>query len=79
MESAIIEPYLMSLLANRINSIAIRMNNAMVKSARSSILALARDCSTAICDGNGDVLSDDAITRGLFNGQPPVFFAAFSG
>ena len=32
------------------------MTNAMVKGARSSVLALARDCSTAICDGNGDVL-----------------------
>jgi N-methylhydantoinase B len=33
------------------------MNNIMVKSARSSVMALARDCSTAICDGHGDVLA----------------------
>ena len=52
-----IEPHLMSLLASRIGSIAIRMNNAMVKAARSSVLALCRDLSSAICDGNGDVLA----------------------
>jgi N-methylhydantoinase B len=52
-----IEPYLMSLLASRIGSISVQMNNVMVKGARSSVLALARDCSTAICDANGDVLA----------------------
>ena len=52
-----IEPYLMALLASRIGSISIQMNNTMIKGARSSVLALARDCSTAICDGNGDVLA----------------------
>jgi N-methylhydantoinase B len=52
-----IEPYLMALLASRIGSISVQMNNIMVKSARSSVMALARDCSTAICDGKGDVLT----------------------
>lgn len=52
-----IEPYLMALLASRIGSISIQMNNIMVQSARSSVMALARDCSTAICDRNGDVLA----------------------
>ena len=52
-----IEPYLMSLLASRIGSISVQMNNIMVKSARSSVMALARDCSTAICDGHGEVLT----------------------
>lgn len=47
----------MSLLASRIGSISVQMNNVMVKGARSSVLALARDCSTAICDANGDVLA----------------------
>jgi N-methylhydantoinase B len=46
----------MSLLSSRIGSISVQMNNAMVKGARSSVLSLARDCSTAICDGNGAVL-----------------------
>lgn len=52
-----LEPYLMALLASRIGSISIQMNNIMVQSARSSVMALARDCSTAICDRNGDVLA----------------------
>jgi N-methylhydantoinase B len=52
-----IEPYLMALLASRIGSISVQMNNIMVKSARSSVLALARDCSTAICDRQGDVIA----------------------
>ncbi len=57
MNSKKIEPYLMALLASRIGSISVQMNNVMVKGARSSVLALARDCSTAICDANGDVLA----------------------
>jgi N-methylhydantoinase B len=52
-----IEPYLMSLLASRIGNISIQMENSMIKSARSSVLALARDCSTAICDGQGNLLA----------------------
>jgi N-methylhydantoinase B len=52
-----IEPYLMALLASRLGSISVQMNNIMIKSARSSVLALARDCSTAILDAKGDVLA----------------------
>ncbi len=52
-----IEPYLMALLASRLGSISIQMNNIMIRSARSAVLALARDCSTAICDFNGDVIT----------------------
>jgi len=55
--SSRIEAYLMSLLASRLGSISVQMNNAIVKSARSSVLSLARDCSTAILDKNGDVLT----------------------
>jgi len=51
------EPYLMSILASRVGNISVQMNNAMIKSARSAVIALARDCSTAICDAKGDVLS----------------------
>ncbi len=52
-----IKPYLMALLASRLGSISVQMNNIMIKSARSSVLALARDCSTAICDASGEVLT----------------------
>ena len=52
-----LEPYLMSLLASRLSSISVQMNNVMVKSARTSVLAVARDGSTAICDGRGDTLT----------------------
>jgi N-methylhydantoinase B len=52
-----IEPYLMTLLASRIGNISVQMNNAMIKGSRSAVLALCRDCSTAICDANGDVLA----------------------
>jgi N-methylhydantoinase B len=56
-KSMILEPYLMALLASRVGSISIQMNNIMIRSARSSVLALARDCSTAICDFKGDVVT----------------------
>ncbi|MFH1090074.1 MAG: hydantoinase B/oxoprolinase family protein [Pseudomonadota bacterium] len=52
-----IEPYLMSLLASRIGNISIRMSDAMIKASRSAVMAMARDCSTAICDGQGEVLA----------------------
>jgi len=52
-----IEPYLMALLASRVGSISVQMNNIMIKSARSSVLALARDCSTAVLDADGQVLA----------------------
>lgn len=51
------ESYLMSILSSRIGNISVQMNNAMIRSARSAVIALARDCSTAICDAKGDVLS----------------------
>ena len=47
LEEKKIEPYLMALLASRIGNISVQMNNIMVRSARSSVLALARDCSTS--------------------------------
>jgi N-methylhydantoinase B len=52
-----LEPYLLALLASRMGSISIQMNNIMIRSSRSSVLALARDCSTAICDFSGDVIT----------------------
>lgn len=52
-----IDHYLMSLLASRIANISVQMSNALIKSSRSSVLALARDCSTAICESDGGVLA----------------------
>ena len=56
-EAKRLEPYLMALLAGRMGSISIQMNNIMIRSSRSSVLALARDCSTALCDFRGDVIT----------------------
>ena len=52
-----IEPYLLSLLSSKIGNISVQMLNATVKSARSSVLALARDCSTAIFDYKGRMVA----------------------
>ena len=69
-----LEPYLMSLLASRMSSISVQMNNIMVKGARSSVLAVARDGSTAICDHNGDTLTFPLgfpVKKGLMADDPP--------
>jgi len=52
-----IEPYLMSVLSSRLYSIGIEMTNTMIRSARSLLMSLCRDLSTAICDSRGDVVS----------------------
>ena len=52
-----IEPYLLSLLSSKIGSVSVQMLNTTVKSARSSVLALARDCSTAIFDNQGRMVA----------------------
>jgi N-methylhydantoinase B len=52
-----VEPYLMSVLSSRLYSIGVEMTNTMVRSARSLLMSLCRDLSTAICDRNGDVIS----------------------
>jgi N-methylhydantoinase B len=52
-----IEPYLMSVLSSKLYSIGIEMTNTMIKSARSLLMSICRDLSTAICDKNGDVIS----------------------
>jgi N-methylhydantoinase B len=52
-----IEPYLLSLLSSKIGSVSVQMLNTTVKSARSSVLALARDCSTAIFDYRGRMVA----------------------
>lgn len=52
-----VEPYLMSVLSSRLYSIGIEMTNTMVRSARSLLMSICRDLSTAICDRNGEVIS----------------------
>lgn len=56
------DPVLMSVLSSRIQTIAKQMTYTLEKSARSSVMASARDASHAICDANGDVI---AIPLGL--------------
>lgn len=52
-----IEPHLLAILGNRVNSIARHMTHVLTRSARSSVMSAARDLSTAICDRNGDALA----------------------
>lgn len=55
-EKIIVEPYLMAVIQSRLYAIGIEMTNTMIRSARSLLLSICRDLSTAICDFNGDVL-----------------------
>lgn len=57
-----IEPYLMSVLSSRLYSIGLEMTNTMIRAARSSVMSISRDLSTAICDRNGAVI---AISHGI--------------
>lgn len=57
-----IEPYLMSVLSSRLHSIGLEMTNTMIRAARSSVMSISRDLSTAICDRNGAVI---AISHGI--------------
>ena len=52
-----IEPFMMALLSNKINSIARNMTTILERSSRSSQMNSARDCSTAICGPDGDVIA----------------------
>ena len=52
-----VEPYLMSVLSSRLYCIGIEMTNTMIRAARSLLMSLCRDLSTAICDRNGEVIS----------------------
>ena len=51
------EPYLMSVLSNRMYSIGNEMKNTLARTARSFILAGCRDLSIAICDREGKILA----------------------
>jgi N-methylhydantoinase B len=52
-----IESYLMSVLSSRLYSIGLEMTNALMRTARSQLMSVCHDLSTAICDRNGDVIS----------------------
>jgi N-methylhydantoinase B len=52
-----LEPYLMSVLSSRLYSIGLEMTNTMIRAARSSVMSISRDLSTAICDRYGNVIS----------------------
>jgi len=52
-----IEPYLMSVLSSRINAITIEMINTVLRTARSQVLSVARDFSTALLDREGNVIA----------------------
>jgi len=52
-----IEPYLMSVLSSRMFCSGVEMTNTMVRTARSLLMSICRDLSTAICDRNADVIS----------------------
>jgi len=51
------EPYLMSVLSSRMFCTGIEMTNTMIRTARSLLMSICRDLSTAICDRNADVIS----------------------
>lgn len=51
-----IEPYMMTVLCKRLESIAREMTNTTLKSARSGIMNMARDFSCSILTGDGKIL-----------------------
>ncbi|KAB7708269.1 hydantoinase B/oxoprolinase family protein [Bacillus aerolatus] len=77
-----ITPDLMAILSSKINGISRQMTYVLQKSARSSIISNARDFSTAVCDGKGEVIAlpngfpvhatNMGLTlRGVFEYHPP--------
>lgn len=52
-----VEPYLMSVLSSRLYSIGLEMTNTLMRTARSQLMSVCHDLSTAICDREGNVLS----------------------
>lgn len=52
-----LEPYIISVLSSRIDGIGVEMAHTMVRTARSGVINICKDLSTAICDSKGDVIS----------------------
>ena len=57
MMSRKVEPYLMSVLSSRLYSIGLEMTNTLMRTARSQLMSVCHDLSTAICDRNGKVIA----------------------
>ena len=55
--SKTVEPYLMSVLSSRLYSIGLEMTNTLMRTARSQLMSVCHDLSTAICDRNGKVIA----------------------
>ena len=55
--SKTVEPYLMSVLSSRLYSIGLEMTNTLMRKARSQLMSVCHDLSTAICDRNGKVIA----------------------
>lgn len=52
-----VEPYLMSVISSRLYSIGLEMTNTLMRTARSQLMSVCHDLSTAICDRNGKVIA----------------------
>ncbi|MFD1707896.1 hydantoinase B/oxoprolinase family protein [Siminovitchia sediminis] len=52
-----LSPDLLAIISSKVNNISKQMTYTLQRSARSSIMSSARDFSTAICDGSGDVIA----------------------
>src|SRR5699024_4534639 len=57
MEKKELESDDLAIISSKINSISKQMTYTLQRSARSSVMSSARDFSTAICDGQGDVIA----------------------
>ena len=51
-----VEPYLMTVVAKRLEAIALEMTNTTLRSARSGVMNMARDFSCSIVTGDGRLL-----------------------
>ena len=51
------DPVLMAVLANRFDAINREMTNTLLRTARSSVLAVVRDFSCSICTGDNRLLT----------------------
>src|SRR5688500_15482943 len=56
-EALEVDPILAAVIANRLNSINREMNESLMRSARSALIAIARDMSGAILTANGELVS----------------------
>jgi N-methylhydantoinase B len=55
-DRAHVDPVLLGVMANRLKGIVREMSNTLLRTARSSVLSLCRDFSTAVCAADGQLL-----------------------